>query len=176
MDAQSIYTPGEAAKLLDVTTQTLRRYAEDYAEVFEPVVQKGRQREFDALFVARLRQAQELQQANKAPSIRVGLERVRDGIAPEELSEHLAQTPFEQTVLKQLQALAEMVKQSAEENRALREENRALNNRVKQLEAPHVDSEGEAKRMNRYLLGELERRRLEGEHQAQRRPWWRWWQ
>lgn len=170
MDARSIYTPGQAAQLLGVTTQTLRRYAEDYAEVFEPVVQQGRQRVFDDVFVARLNQAQAMQQANMVPSIRVGLERVRDGVLADELIEGTAQPPFEQVVLEQLRALAEMVRQ-------LGEENRTLTDRLKQIEAPseNVGREAELEQMNRYLLGELERRRLEGEQRVPQRPWWRLW-
>ena len=58
--------------------------------------------------------------------------------------------------------------------RQLGEENRTLTDRLKQLEAPRTDSGGETERMNRYLLGELKRRRLGGERQAQRRLWWLW--
>lgn len=169
-DAQTVYTPGEAARLLGVTTQTLRRYAEDYGEVFEPVVQQGRQRAFDSVFVARMHQAQVMQQANKAQSIRAALELVRDGTTSAELSEHPTQPPFEQAVLEQLRALGEMVVQLSEDNKALRVQ-------VKQLEAPREgsNSEPETARMNRYLLGELERRRAEADQRQQRRPWWQFW-
>lgn len=164
MDSQRVYTPGEAAKLLDVTTQTLRRYADDYATVFEPVVQRGKQHEFDDTFTARLRQAQALQQANKVPSILAGLERVRDGSPAGKAIEHpTAPTPFEQAVLEQLRGLGEMVVQLSRDNETLREQ-------VKQLEAPRENGETELERTNRYLLGELQRRRTEAE--APRRHWW----
>lgn len=168
-DVQTVYTPGEAARILGVTTQSLRRYADDYGAVFEPVVQRGKQREFDDTFIARLRQAQVLQQANKVPSILVGLERLRDGIATGEVAEHpTPQTPFEQAVLEQLRALGEMVVQLSEDNKVLRAQ-------VRQLETSRESNETETARMNKYLLGELERHRVEAEQKTQRRSWWQVW-
>lgn len=161
-----VYTPGQAAQVLEVTTQTLRRYADDYGDVFEPVIQHGRQRVFDDLFVARLQQAQALQQANTAPSIRVALEFVRDGGGGGEAVAHPGQPPFESEVLEKLGALAEMVAHLADENRALQ-------GRLTQLEPARDTQSAELKeqqRMNQYLLGELQRR-SESEH-VQRRGWW----
>lgn len=161
-----VYTPGQAAQVLEVTTQTLRRYADDYGEVFEPVLQHGRQRVFDDLFVVRLQQAQALQQANSAPSIRVALEFVRDGSGAGEAVAHSGQPPFEREVLEKLSALAEMVAHLANENRELQ-------GRLNQLE-PSQDTQSaeltEQRQMNRYLLGELKRR--SERDQPQRRGWW----
>lgn len=161
-----VYTPGQAAQVLEVTTQTLRRYADDYGEVFEPVSQHGRQRVFDDVFITRLRQAQTLQQANTAPSIRVALEFIRDGTPAGEIVVHPGQPPFEQAVLERLSALAEMITHLADDNRALQ-------GRLNQLEPPREQNAEleEQRRMNQYLLGELERRRLEFD-QPQRRGFW----
>lgn len=114
-----VYTPGQAAAVLGVTTQSLRRYADDYAEVFEPVVQHGKQRVFDDLILNRLRSAQGLQQQGVAGSIKAGLEMVRDGTSDIDGIALPAATPFEQLVLERLDALAEMVVQLSEENRVL---------------------------------------------------------
>lgn len=166
-----VYAPGQAAQVLEVTTQTLRRYADDYGEVFEPVSQHGRQRVFDDVFIARLRQAQTLQQANTAPSIRVALEFIRDGTPAGETVAHPGPPPFEQVVLEGLSALAEMVAR-------LSEENKALQGRLNQLEAPREQNAelAEQRRLNSYLLGELQRRRVEEEDtRTRKRAWWHVW-
>lgn len=161
-----VYTPGQAAQVLEVTTQTLRRYADDYGEVFGPVIQRGRQRMFDDIFINRLGQAQVLQQTNAAPSIRVALEFIRDRTPAGEAIAHPDQPPFEQTVLEKLNALAEMVTH-------LSAENRALHRRLNQLEAPRDDQSPELegqRRMNAYLMGELQRR--SETEQLPSRGWW----
>lgn len=172
-----IYSPGQAAQVLGVTTQTLRRYAEDYAKVFEPITQHGRQRVFDDLFVERLRRAQALQTQNLVPSILAGLERVRDGDPETEDLATPEQTPFERAVLERLNALAEMVVQ-------LGEQNRVLQGRLQQLEAPRDDTRekdlqaqvADLAQRNRALFGELERRKREADQEPARRPWWRFWE
>lgn len=42
-------------------------------------------------------------------------------------------------------------------------------------QSEEVERAAELERMNAYLLGELERRRLEGEGQKSGRQWWQWW-
>ncbi len=171
-----IYTPGEAADTLGVTTQSLRRYAQDYAGVFDEVPQHAGQRVFDDLIVERLTAAQALQQGNKAPSIRAALELVRDGSASGVL-ERLEQPSFEEAVLDRLERLTQAVERLQEENRVLHGALQALEPSTDKAESSDDDQKtaklGEALRMNAYLKGELERR--DAEAMKVKRPWWwRW--
>ncbi len=174
--AVRIFTPGEAAKELGVTTQSLRRYAEAYGDVFNEIPQHAGQRVFDDLFVTRLQAAQVLQHANKAPSIRAALEIVRDTSEAGDVLAEVTQPPFEQLVLERLETLAQMVMQLQEENRALREG-------LRQLEAPKDDTRerelevanAELRQRNEAMLQELERRTLQAEGKDRPKPWWRFW-
>lgn len=117
-----VYTPGQAAAVLGVTTQSLRRYADDYGEVFEPILKYGKERVFDDLIVERLRNAQALQQQGSAASIKAALEMIRDGkTASDALLLPTAATPFEGAVLERLDALAKMLVQLSNENKVLQE-------------------------------------------------------
>ncbi len=140
-----VYTPGKAAEELGITTQSLRRYAQHYAEVFSEVPQHAGQRVFTEEIVEHLAVAQALQQGGKAPSIRAGLEMVRDG-APTDALERQEGPTFEAAVLERLERLTAAVERLTEENRVLHAQLRAL-------EPPKEPSEGQPKR----------------------RPWWRWW-
>lgn len=173
--AMRVYTPGEAAQTLGITTNTLRRYAEDYTDVFEAIPQRGRQRVFDDSILERLRTAQALQHANRAPSVLAALEMVRDGLeSPDDLATPKP-PPFEEAVLNRLAVLAEMVTQ-------LHAENTALHDRLNVFEAPRENTEKRAaleaenadlRQRNIALLGELERRRTKTV--TPQRPWWRVW-
>ncbi len=172
-----IYTPGEAADALGVTTQSLRRYAQYYAEVFAEVPQHAGQRVFTGEIVERLAAAQVLQQGNKAPSIKAALELVRYGDASEVL-ERLEQPSFEEAVLDRLERLTKAVEGLQEHNRVLQEQLRALEAPAQEKEATDSDPETlaeleEQRRLNAYLKGEIVRRDLEAE--AVKRPWWKWW-
>ncbi len=175
----TIYTPGEAAKILGVTTQSLRRYSVDYGKVFDDVPSHAKQRVFSDVIVERLKAAQVLQQRGVVSSIKSGLVRVRDGnIEPGEVNV-AATTPFETATLERLERLEQMLRQLHTENGVLRDQI-AAGQETRQLEAltgaPEASRRAEeAERMNQYLLGELERRRLEGEEQVKQRPWWRRW-
>jgi DNA-binding transcriptional MerR regulator len=169
-----VFSPGEAASTLGVTTQSLRRYAQYYGEVFDEVPQHAGQRVFTEEIVERLAAAQALQQANKAPSIKAALELVRNGAS--EALERLEQPSFEAAVLDRLEQLTAAVARLQEGNRALAEQLRALEppkdepDRLAVLEEANADLE----RRNRYLMTELERRRLELE-KPRRPPRWQFW-
>ncbi len=140
-----VYTPGEAAAELGVTTQSLRRYAQHYAKVFEPVAQHAKQRVFTDEVVTRLRTAQALQQANRAPSIKAGLELIRDGLAE---AQGLATGREDADPIR---VLADTVRALTEEIAALRATVEAQGEQVKALGAP------------------------KDEQPAPRRPWWKVW-
>jgi hypothetical protein len=116
----------------------------------------------------RLRAAQALQQMHRAPSIKVALERVRDG-----LSESLAprQPTFEEAVIARLELLAEVVKRLEAENTAIRAQLMLEATPLQQDERQELD---DLRRRVTYLQGELERR--DGNKQAfPQRPWWKFW-
>jgi DNA-binding transcriptional MerR regulator len=181
MTQQRVYTPGEAARELDITTQSLRRYAQAYAEVFEPVAQHAKQRVFTDEVVERLRTAQALQQANRAPSIREALELVKQGVADTEVIEQAVQHP------DPVMVLAETVRALQAEIVALRQTVEAQSEQLKALTPPTDTTSGgkaeyvaemeqihaDYERRLKYLQGELERRN--GQVQQVKRPWWKFW-
>lgn len=150
---QVLLLPADAAEQLDLSPSTLRRYAAAYEDVHSalPRDRQGRRLwTFKAL--ERLRGAKSLLESGAVGSIRAGLEQLDH---PPDLPERVR--PDHDEVLAAL----------VTEVQALRQE--VLELKQRQLEP------SETQRMNAYLLGELERRRQEGESSRRPRPWWRWW-
>jgi hypothetical protein len=131
--------------------------------------------------VTRLRAAQALQQANRAPSIKAGLELIRDGLAE---AQGLATGREDADPIR---VLADTVRALTEEITALRATVEAQGEQVKALGAPKDEQPApqergrgaldsgrlaDLERRNRYLEGELKRR---DEQPAPRRAWWRVW-
>jgi DNA-binding transcriptional MerR regulator len=153
-DGQMFLLPADAAEQLELSPSTLRRYAAAYEDVHEalPRDRQGR-RLWTPEALDRLSAAKELLESGAVNSIKAGLER----------AQHPTDLP-ERVQLGRDELLAALVA----EVQALREEVGEL--RQKQLEP------SETQRMNAYLLGELERRRLEDKVKKERRAWWRFWQ
>lgn len=159
----------EVAALLSVTPAGLRRLADIYDQVYPPIrrdPQQGRRRLWTFAAIARLRDARRLVQDGDVRSIKIALERARDGDA-RATQEGLALPSKGATQDALLLRLVEHVESLEARLEAMQ----------RQLEAPRTDSSelSEQRKMNAYLLGELERRRLENEQRVQHRPWWQVW-
>ncbi len=156
----------EVAKALEVTTAGLRRIADIYDQVYPPLKrdeQQNNRRLWTRAAIDRLRIARQLVQNEKARSIKAALETIKSGSAtPTKDTLALPQAPSQDDVL--LAVLEHVQRLEAQ-----------IETMQRQLAAPREDNDTETARMNKYLLGELERRRLEIEQQQQRRPWWRLW-
>lgn len=173
------FTPTQAAQMLGVSPGTLRRIASIYEAIYGELPTDSRGRVYPDEAINRLsaaralvadRQTATLEQALKLEAsslVAVGLpadtqdvftevQRLRQQLARQhEALEH-------QTVL--LESMDTMLR-----------ELKAENNQVKSLPASTSDLV-EARRMNGYLLGELQRRR--GEQlgtQTSKRAWWHFW-
>ncbi len=181
-EADVYISAAEAASRLAVSGTGLRRLADIYAEVHGPLERdhKTNNRLWTLTVVERLEEARTLMRSGRAASVKDALVAVAGGV---EAPVGALSTPARG--LAQGGAALEMLAQRFEalerDNREMRrllqevlELNRAL---ARQLEAPKdtSKSEPELARMNAYLLGELERRRLEDETKKRRRPWWRFW-
>lgn len=168
------YPPGDAARQLDVSPSGLRRYANFYEEVYGlmPRDPQGR-RMWTGEAVGRLAAAKAVLAAGQAAGIKEALAGLESGktAAPEALTVTLPRDALG-VLLKEMQSMREQL----EGLQRLEARVEALQ---RQLEAPRGETDGDAKlaeqrRLNQYLMGELERRsQLESE--APRRPWWRWW-
>ena len=157
----------EVAKLLSVTPAGLRRLADIYDQVYPPIrrdPQQGRRRLWTFAAIARLRDARRLVQDGDVRSIKTALERGRDGDA-RGTQEGLALPPKGTTQDALLLRLVEHV-ESLEAR---------LETMQRRLEAPSSEL-AEQKRLNAYLLGELERRSRKQEQSVPRRPWWQVWE
>lgn len=153
----------EVATALGVTTAGLRRIADIYDTVYPPLKRDERQnnrRLWTRASIDRLGQARRLVQAEKARSIKAALESVKTGDAtPSEDALASPHPPSQDAVL--LAVLEHVQRLEAR-----------IETMQRQLEAPK-SAETELERTNRYLLGELQRRRTEAE--APRRAWWQLW-
>lgn len=180
MDEQplEVISATNAAERLGVSASGLRRLGAIYAQVHGelPREQRTEKRIWTSEVVERLGQARALVEAERYRSIKEALEALDKGIDIDVATELAVpvQVPLPEALgvlleeIRSLQERLEAVDRLEAEVRALR----------RQLEAPKATSgsEPELARMNAYLLGELERRRLEDEAKTERRSWWRFWQ
>lgn len=145
--------PADAAEQLELSPPTLRRYAAAYEDVHEPLPRDRQGRRLwtpEALDC--LSAAKGLLEAGVVGSIKAGLER----------GNHLLDLPERVTPDRDDLLIA------------MFEELQALRQGVQELKQKQLEP-GETQRMNAYLLGELERRRLKDGARRLRRPWWRFW-
>lgn len=161
----------EIAARLGVTTAGLRRLADIYDTVHTPIrrdAKHNKRRVWTYEAIGRLERARRLVQEDRAKSIKAALEIARDGT--ETPRNALGKLPQGQMQDSLLLALLEHI---------LRLEER-VEQMHHQLEQPkgRTTRETELERMNTYLLGELERRRLVGERlyvTKNSKPWWKFW-
>ncbi len=168
------YPPGDAARQLDVSPSGLRRYANFYEEVYGPMQRdpQGR-RMWTGEAVGRVAAAKAVLASGQAAGIKEALAGLESGetAAPEALTVTLPRDAL--GVL-----LAEM-KSMREQLEGLQRLEAQVNALQRQLEAPTGKTGGDAelaeqRRLNQYLMGELERRSVL-ETTPRRRAWWRWW-
>lgn len=166
-DAETYQTPKLVAHQLKVSASGLRRLAAIYEAVYGPLPKDalgGRMWTSEA--VARLSSAKALHEVGAVRSVREALERP-DGL----LSGEIVDLPERHDPVVLLErVLSELVE--------LRQEVAQLKATRELPEASGMDTRRaeEAERMNRYLLGELERRRLEAEEaRHDRQRWWQFW-
>ena len=158
-------SPRLVAGRLGVSASGLRRLAAIYEGVFGELPKDAMGgRLWEAQAVARLEAAKMLVDAGRVKSVKDALKRPKDQVEAE--LETLPQK------VDASEALALVLAELCD----LREQVSALQQR--QLAAPNGETNRDAellehRRMNQYLMRELERRRLETEA-LRRRPWWRW--
>lgn len=155
----------EVAQRLGITPAGLRRLADIYGEVYEPLQRDthyNNRRLWTLDAVERLEAARALVKADRARSIKAALVMLKDGSEPSQdamvlLSKEVSKDPLLLAVLDHVQRLEARMEAMQ-----------------RQLEAPspQVGEAEELRRMNQYLLGELERRRLEEEKREKPQPWW----
>lgn len=158
----------EVAARLGITPAGLRRLADIYGEVYEPLQRDthyNNRRLWTLVAVERLEAARALVQADRARSIKAALLMLQSSM--ETPQEALALPSKEVSKDPVLLALLEHVQRLESRMEAMQ----------RQLEAPKADDRtAELARMNAYLLGELERRRLEDETARRPGPWWHFWE
>ena len=149
----TIYTPAEAARQLKISVSGLRRYGSIYDEVFSPLPRDPQKRRvWTPEAVARLRRAKGLVDESRAVSIRAALE-ADETPAQDNVQVEIRDPQTE--ALRRLGAALDTIKQLEETNQQLISEVVALRERLEQGD-PNAD---ELRRMNVYLVGELERAR-----------------
>lgn len=159
-------SPKLVAGRLGVSASGLRRLAAIYEGVFGELPKDAMGgRLWEAQAVARLEAAKTLVDAGRVKSVKDALKRPKDLIEAE--LETLPQKVDASEALSLV--LAEL--------RDLRAQVSALQQR--QLEAPIGETKRDAelreqRRMNEYLMGELERRSKLETKALRHRPWWRW--
>lgn len=169
-DLERTLTPSEAAEEFGFAPSLLRRYAGIYESLGGTIATDKRG--------GRIYSAELLKHFSAARKRVQQGERVEDALktldlAPPDHEQDTYGMVSAEQVLGVLEALRDSNRELRDELSSLRREVAELS--LRQLEAPRDNSETELERTNRYLLGELERRRLEAEQKAQRRPWWQLW-
>jgi DNA-binding transcriptional MerR regulator len=159
----------EVAQRLGITPAGLRRLADIYGEVYEPLQRDthyNNRRLWTLEAVERLEAARELVKADRTRSIKAALQMLQSGVETSQEglvlpSKEVSKDPLLLAVLEHVQRLEVRIESMQ-----------------RQLEAPRpqTDEAEELRRMNAYLLGELERRRLGDEAKKEQRAWWRFWQ
>lgn len=147
--------PSEAARRLGVAPATLRRYAGLYERVFGRLEPGEHGRLYPEEVLERLSAAKVMQEQGRAVSLEQALLMLREGTEPPEAARVAALTlDRPQEAPGELAAI-------------LREEIRAA------VRAELASEVAELRRLNDYLMGELERRQLADS--KPRRRWWQWW-
>ena len=171
-DLEHTYTPAEAADEYGFAPSLLRRYAAIYESLGGRIPQDKRGgRIYSAELLTHFSGARE--------RVKTG-EKVEDALRTLELApvKHVrgVDNSFD------AQRALELFERVLSVNEALEQKVAELQDQVaeltrRQLEAPQAPTarEAELERLNGYMLGELERRRLEIERERQRRPWWQLW-
>lgn len=190
MDQQpvQIVSATEAAERLGVSASGLRRLGAIYAQVHGelPREQRTEKRIWTGEVVERLAQARALVEMERFRSIKEALEALDKGLdlnLATDLATDLQASPTPETLgvlIEEIRRLHNRLEVAERAERKLEEVGERLANLERQLEAPKDYGNREAEleeqhRLNQYLHGELERRRLEAERTPTRRPWWRLW-
>ena len=173
-DLEHTYTPAEAADIYGFAPSLLRRYAAIYESLGGTIAQDKRG--------GRIYTAELLKHFSAARDrVKTG-EKVGDALrtldlAPAESVRGADSSLDAQRALELFERALSVNEGLQHDVAGLREQVAELQEQVTELAQRRLapDHETELERTNRYLLGELERRRLEADQQAQRRPWWQWW-
>lgn len=169
-DLERTYTPAEATELIAFAPSLLRRYAAIYEAIGGSIPHDRRGgRIYSGVLLEHFSQARE--------RVRAG-ETVEDALRTLDLAPTKGVTDVQTTLdakdlLSLLERLADANEQLAQEVVGLRAEVAEVQRA--QLEPPTKDRSEleETRRMNTYLLGELERRAAVAA--PSRRPWWLFW-
>lgn len=191
-EAQRTHSTSQVAKALSVKSGMVRRYHLALEGVMGTSLPRDPQNNGRLVTdeqLAMLQQARELVRANPSLSVEDALKSVL-GIYTGPTAPAVPRDELLEAIMLELRGLRREVRAQREDLTALREQNAALTEQVRVLPTPSLRSEEpsaprvivvsnsraeETERMNRYLLGELERRRLEAGAEGKRRKWWRWW-
>lgn len=149
----TVYPPAEAARLLRVSVSGLRRYGLLYEAIFDPLPRdpQGR-RLWTPGAVERLRRAKALMAEGRAVSIQTALE--MDETPVQDVQEVTLHDPSTEA-LRRLSAALDTITRLEQTNRQFLQEVSALRERMEQGD-PNTD---ELRRMNAFLMTELERAR-----------------
>lgn len=149
----TVYPPAEAARLLSVSVSGLRRYGLIYEGVFDPLPRDSQGRRlWTPLAVTRLRRAKALLAEGRAVSIEAALE--ADETLVQDAQEMELHDPTTEAFTRLSDALNVIVRLE-QTNQQLVREVAALRERLEQGD-PNAE---ELRRMNSYLINELERYR-----------------
>lgn len=183
MSETEIYiSAAEAATRLGVSGTGLRRLADIYAEVADPLERdsKTNNRLWTLTVVERLEEARAIMHAGRAGSIKDALMAAAGGVeAPAGRLDVPGGNYVQGFALEMLAQRFEAMEQDNQEMKAQLSELLELNQQFsRQLEPPREQNAEleEQRRLNTYLLGELQRRRGEEENtRTRKRAWWQVW-
>lgn len=172
----------EAATRLGVSGTGLRRLADIYAEVADPLERdsKTNNRLWTLTVVERLEEARAIMHAGRAGSIKDALIAAAEGVeAPAGSLSAPGGSHIQGIALEMLAQRFETIEQDNREIKVQLRQLLELNQQFsRQLEAPREQNAEleEQRRLNTYLLGELQRRRGEEEDtRTRKRAWWQVW-
>lgn len=149
----AIYTPAEAAKLLSISVSGLRRYGAIYDEVYDPLPRDPQNRRvWTHAAVTRLRHAKGLVDTGRAVSIQAALE---NNSTPVQDNVEIEVRDPQNEALRRLGAALDTITKLEQTNQQLIGEVVALRQKLEQGD-PNAD---ELRRLNEYLMAELERAR-----------------
>ncbi len=174
-EAEAVYSTQQVADRLGIGAAMMRRYLQTLERIRGQELPQTRRdgRQIGHAEVDLLVNAKALIDTHHGLSIEAALRMVLQGSVGETVAPILpSSTVGGEALIHALQAAY------SEANAPILAELRELRAEVIALrERPQIDTghESETKRMNRYLLRELERRRQEAELGGQHRPWWQRW-